>query len=155
MAKKKKAVKKPTIEAIATEDTVRAHNKPILLKALKKVKAANVIVTYSGSGDSGMVDNIEMLDSSGRVIEANPEVTVKMRSSRFENGGWLMETKNKSLAIRAALEDLAYGWIGENHGGWENNGGGQGTLTIDVKNKEFHLHHEENYTETESYEYKL
>ena len=46
-------------------------------------------------------------------------------------------------------------WVDLHHGGWENNEGGAGVMTIRVADDHFLLEHVDYYTESSDYTYSL
>lgn len=74
-----------------------------------------VTIEYHGSGDEGFIEGI-----TGLPIDLDSDELEKY------------------------LESWAYDLLEENWGGWEINEGSQGTITIDVKAREVHVHHGEN-----------
>ena len=92
-----------------------------LIPELLGAGVANVEVAYSGYGDSGAVDDIQYRDAAGEAVDRS---TVAQTTQLEE----------------ALCEFLPYGY--------ENNDGGQGTLTLDVQTGHITLAHQENYTES-------
>jgi hypothetical protein len=104
----------------ASDDNLKANILPVLAKA----GVAKVVAEYSGYGDSGAIDGISYLDSNDNHVALTGEA-----------------------ACLTGLEDALYEYL---PAGFEINDGGQGTLTVHVKEGRVELDHGENYTETRS-----
>lgn len=130
-------------------------NRRHLHKALKRLGAASVVVSYSGSGDSGQIDEVSVYRDKEQ-IKSEKNVSILVASSKWtEADGWLERVSAKRMAISAALEQFVYDWIESEHAGWENNDGASGECTITVASNEFILNHITYYTESESTEHVL
>lgn len=92
-----------------------------ILPVLAQAGVARVVAEYSGYGDSGAIDRIAYLDAQGQPVSLPGEA-----------------------AVATSLENALYEFL---PGGFEINEGGQGTLTLNVKDGNAVLHHEENVTE--------
>ena len=57
--------------------------------------------------------------------------------------------------INDALRDFTLTWVNAHHGGWENDEGGDGTVTLYVPANHCQLAHSECYTERNDYAYSL
>ena len=90
-----------------------------VIPALLACGVANIEVAYSGYGDSGAIDGVQFRDAAGlRVVRDN-----------IPHG------------VREKLETCAYAFL---PAGFENNDGGQGSLTIDLPTRKITLQHEQN-----------
>jgi hypothetical protein len=103
-----------------------AHWKRIL-ETLAAAGVVKIVIEYSGSGDSGAIDEVNFFDQAEMEIDS-------------EAAGLVEEDNN-------FIEDQVY-TILEDYSDWYNNDGGQGTLTVDVSTGKFDCHHGSNYTET-------
>lgn len=130
-------------------------NRRRLHKALKRLGATSVVVSYSGSGDSGQIDEVSVYRDKEQ-IKSQENVSILVASSKWtKDGGWIERVKSTPLALDAALEQFVYDWIESEHAGWENNDGASGECTITVSSNEFILNHVTYYTESESTEHVL
>lgn len=104
-------------------DRAKARLRDVILPRLKQWGVSQVVVNYSGYGDSGCLDAISYRDAAGKPVDM--------------------------ALVRPAsdpdIENTIYEFLPS---GFENNDGGQGTLTIDVRNASLKLAHSQNYTET-------
>lgn len=107
----------------ARAENSKAQLRDVLLPRLKQWGVSRVVVEYSGYGDSGGIDGIAYLDANGQAVNMA-----------------LVKTASDPAINEFAYECLPLGF--------ENNEGGQGTLTIDVLAGTVTIAHSENYTAT-------
>lgn len=140
----------------ASAQTRLLTNRRRIHRALKRLNATHVVVSYSGCGDSGQIDSIRMLNGD---VEIKPfkNIRVLTATSKFDHQAsrWIEQAKNKSVPILEALETLVYDWLESEYAGWENNDGASGDCTIDVAGDSFLLEHTWYYTESETAEHSL
>lgn len=131
------------------------ENRERLLAALSALSIQTAVIDYSGGGDSGDVS--ELVVSPPEQMTQVTQATVILRCVRGEwrDGKYHPIVEDQPVLLRQALEDFTLDWVNATHGGWENNDGGQGTVTINVADNTFVLEHTEFYTESHSYEYAL
>ena len=130
-------------------------NRRRLHKALKRLDATSVVVTYSGSGDSGQIDEVNVYRDKTQ-IKSEKNVSVIVASSKWsQDSGWIERVKSESMTLEAGLEQFVYDWIESEHAGWENNDGASGECTIEVATNDFNLNHITYYTKNESTEHVL
>ena len=94
-----------------------------VLPALRNRRVATVEAAYSGYGDSGAIDGVQYRDEAGERVD---RTTI-------------------AQPLVEQLETCIYEFLPS---GFENNDGGQGTLTIDTRTTKVTIQHQENYTET-------
>lgn len=144
-------------------ETMRAQSHSRLLtnrrrihRALKRLSATQVVVSYSGSGDSGQIDSVTILNGD-EPFKPLKNVRVLVSTSQFDRAAnaWIESTKNKCVPIQEAIESLVYDWIESEYAGWENNDGASGDCTIDVEEDSFRLEHTWYFTESETMEHSL
>lgn len=134
---------------------VQVHNRKVLRDALFDLGVTEAMVEYSGGGDSGDVSDVlcqpEFVLSS--LTSKHVEIMDACRS--FNGTAYVDVIKTISCSLREALEAFAMVWLEIEHGGWEIDDGGSGTMTIDVMANRFTLNHREYYQESTEYEYAL
>lgn len=125
-------------------DSFYQINRQNILNALKKNGVKSVEVQYSGSGDSGQIDDVSDV----------PDDQIEMHdsSSRFSEGEWRESVTLEKRPLREAVEWLCYEVLEREHPGWEINEGSNGTLQFDVKEAKIHLTHNYFTIETEENE---
>jgi hypothetical protein len=129
-------------------------NKKVILKALRDLGVKEVSVCYSGSGDSGCIDHVDFGDNT---VDKYHVVTVEEKSSRFDNvtQAWIETAAQKDVPICDAIESFCYDLLEEKHGGWENDAGADGSFTLNADTGQIAWNHNEYYTESNSYNYKV
>ena len=114
-------------------------------------KSPKIIITYSGSGDSGCIDYIELWGDEKVFLTRSVGYSHDELSIGFPEKSPLSEIdkenvmQNKTLnSLMVYLEDMIYDMLEERHGGWEINDGqeGQFTITFGDKFKDAHVEHE-------------
>ena len=60
-----------------------------------------------------------------------------------------MPRSNADPAVRDAIETLAYDFLGQTHGGWENSDGAYGDFTFDVADRTITLDYNERHMESD------
>ena len=140
-------------------EAVRANRQP-LLTALAALAITQLVVRYEGGGDSGDVSELEIFPES--LAQANIANTLKVEqltyhclAGEYQDGEYRYFLQEQQSSIDSALRDFTLTWVDAHHGGWENNDGGSGTVTINVTEGTFRLEHTEYYTECSNYEYDL
>ena len=114
---------------------------------LKDLKIESFRVEYSGSGDSGEIDEISY-EPKDLKIEVDVGTWKKFDQQSFE-----YKETNEPRPLKDFIEDFCYELLEDNHGGWEINEGQSGAIEWDIKDND--LSH--NYTtyiehsESESY----
>ena len=103
-------------------------------KKLKELKLKSFSVEYSGSGDSGEINEISW---TPKKLNASVDVGTWKR--------WNMKTLDHEYttdhkSLRDYIEDFCYDLLGDNHGGWEINEGQSGN--IDWNSKDNTIRHE-------------
>lgn len=119
---------------------IRARNKEIIFAALAQIGIERVTVGYDGSGDSGQIDSIEAWDAADQKI---PLPSIRKVQLASENPGRPVE----DIGLEAAVEQLAWDYLYDNHCGWENNDGAFGTFEFLVPDRLITLEHNERYTD--------
>jgi hypothetical protein len=105
-----------------------------------------ITVHYEGSGDDGNIETIDAFAADSTLIDLDV-----MGSFEVLVPEWDPEAKDYKDAVavqpaREAIEQLVNGLIDQNgHGGWENNDGGYGDITLTQAGIEWE--HGDYYTE--------
>lgn len=155
---KSKAVAKTatqTYEEMSTK--CLKENKSVILDALKDANATKVLVSYSGSGDSGGIDFVQVFRKKTDITDTLEAIEVEIIGvcHRWNYDEFNPETKKTKYTLTKALEEFVSDWIAVHHPGWYNNDGADGEATITVTGGKFELSHNEHHTQSENYEYSL
>lgn len=129
----------------------------MILEALEKLSIVKVVVSYSGSGDSGQVEDATAFDKDDApIVMDDVVVDVTADKSVFKEGvGFEHVVGVVSTPLKEALEEMAYDALEMKHPGWENNDGASGELVVIVSDKSFTLGHDSYYTTSDHTESKL
>ena len=109
--------------------------KELLMTLLKVMGGAKVHVSFSGGGDSGNIDNAELLDAEGNRIDLKgAEFEWESEESYHdpEEGKWRMRSVVETMPLNDILVKITEDALESTDLDWYNNEGGQGALTIDL-----------------------
>ena len=101
-----------------------------LIRALRDAGVTKVTVEFDGSGDSGNIYE-PVFDPPVKNIMDREVHDTTFEASDWSDGTLKKVVRNKS--IRDLLDDVCYGILGAEHGGWEINEGSFGTFHINVE----------------------
>lgn len=142
----------------------RAHRDKLVAK-LKELGIETIVVSFSGSGDSGSITGIDAKPTPNDKITTwehadtlrNHTMLWVMSWSVFENGSWVRRKEDKEMCLDQVLEKVAYQALDESGLDWYNNDGGQGefTMTIEGNSVEIELDVGINYTQTHEHRFRL
>jgi hypothetical protein len=116
-------------EALIQANTV---NKAAVFAALSAASITRVTVAFDGAGDSGQINDI--IAKAGEADITLPNVEIQF--------------DDRPLLLSDAIEHLCFDYLSQEHGGWENNDGGQGDFTFHVEEQRIELDFNEFYTES-------
>ena len=106
--------------------TVNELNKAVLFEALAPAGITAINVEFDGEGDSGQINGV-----SAHIGDQPTPLPPTMITIREISWGET-EATSSELTLEAAVESLCYDYLEQEHGGWENNGGGYGEFHISV-----------------------
>ncbi len=116
-----------------------------LFDALAAAGITSVAVNFDGYGDSGQIESIDAL--AGAEAVSLPDTLVEIAGLAWGEP----EARTPLLSLRAAIEELAYDFLGQTHGGWPDGDGAYGDFTFDVEQRSISLDYNERYSATENY----
>jgi hypothetical protein len=114
-----------------------AQAKTSLFDCLEDAGLILITVDFDGSGDSGQIEGIFAFDENGEV--AVPRASLPCISL---NAGARADT-TELQSVSDVVEALAYDFLEEEHGGWENNDGAYGEFRFDVTDRTITLAYHE------------
>lgn len=114
-----------------TTDPVLSHNRTVLLDALRAAGAATAVISYSGYGDSGNANEIQILDAGGQAVTGDQTVSLMREDARYVDGQWQSTHALTDMSLRDALDAFGDRAVSLHHPGFENNEGGDGEITFD------------------------
>jgi len=121
----------------ALSASMHAANKTALFDALEAAGITSVLVTFDGSGDSGQIEEIGAV--SGDQPRDFPAGAVVIGRAYWGAD----EADRMECSVYQAVETLAYAFLEETHGGWENNEGAYGEFTFSVADRSIILDYNE------------
>ncbi len=117
-------------------------NKAIVFDALIAAGITNVIVGFDGEGDSGQIDGAAAY--AGDKLVNFPDTKVTIHDAQYNKD----DLDTRETTLRDAVEDLCYGYLEQEHGGWEINDGAYGEFTIDVPARKISLDFNARFTDS-------
>jgi len=131
----------------AAQDRLHAElqprNKAALFDAVAAAGVTHVVVTFDGYGDSGQIEHIEL--KAGDATVAMPQAEIEIASAVWAQA----EPERSLVSVADAIERLAYDFLEQTHGGWEDNDGAYGDFTFDVAARTITLDYNERTTASE------
>ena len=124
-------------EFTALTDSIRPSNKNALFDALAAAGITSVLVHFDGYGDSGQIEDIDAV--AGDKPRDLPAVEIEIAHVNWGHP----EIDRSTCSVRDAIERLAYDFLEQTHGGWENNEGAFGDFTFDVADRSIKLDYNE------------
>lgn len=108
------------------------EHRALLLSTLKLIGAKQVVVHFSGGGDSGEIDNAQVLDAQDNTIDCDKhKLKWEIPKSVLLGEKWEYQIEETELPLSEILVKLTEHALEESGHDWYNNEGGQGHLRID------------------------
>ena len=98
-------------------ESIHAFNKDALFPVLAAAGITSVLVHFDGSGDSGQIEEID-------VVSGDEPASLPTGNVAIQRANWgATEAEHIECSVSDAVEARVYALLEENHGGWENNEG--------------------------------
>jgi len=136
-------------EQSARIDALRPANRDRLFDGLTAAGITHVTVTFDGEGDSGQIDSIG--GWCGDKAVDFPAVEIPFAALTWDSP----EVEMRSLSLEDVVEQLAYNFLSDAHGGWENNDGAYGEFCFDANARSIHLAFNERFTSSELFTHEF
>jgi hypothetical protein len=120
---------------------VNAFNKTAVFEALSTAGIQSVTVKFDGCGDSGQIEEVVALTNEAPVHFPDAKLTLKATTFGRD------EVITKELSVREAVEELCYGYLEQEHDGWEINDGAFGEFTLNVSERRVVLNFNARFTD--------
>lgn len=130
-------------ERSAQIEALRPGNKGRLFDALTAAGITHVTVTFDGAGDSGQIESIDA--RAGDKAAGFPAAELPYAALTWDDP----EVEMRNLSLEEVVEQLAYDFLSDAHGGWENNDGAYGEFCFDAAARCIHLEFNERFTSSE------
>tara|TARA_Y100000296_G_C5169144_1_gene256341 strand:- start:383 stop:856 length:474 start_codon:yes stop_codon:yes gene_type:complete len=115
---------------------------------LKKNGIESFHIAYYGFGDDGDVAEVDIKPESLASVVPKDRFEYQSEWSSSEYESKWFDVKDNKLTFSQIIENIGWKIVNHNHGGWENNEGGQGTISYNTKDNKILLSHGQNYVET-------
>jgi hypothetical protein len=134
------------------------QNKLKILKCLKtKTNVKKVEITYSGSGDSGAVEEASFLDIYDKEVKKTELFNTNVKYKSMLNSWQAYGDRDAGVSVKElekniieAIDDFCWNVLETTRGGWEINDGAEGVFNIDVDKGTVSVSHTEYYTESKT-----
>jgi|LakMenEpi03Aug12_release.lakeMendotaPanAssembly.Ray.scaffolds.fasta_scaffold372861_2 hypothetical protein len=127
-----------------------------LMRVLKAEGVTRVEVEFDGSGDSGSIEAPVFFKRRGKGYATGTEFAGKeVPGSEFEASDWSggkCKKVTRQKTIGELIEDVCYGILGSEHGGWEINEGSFGTFIFRVDDDKVLVTFNQRIESVESYD---
>ena len=124
-------------------------NKGATFDALAAVGITIVTISFDGYGDSGQIESVEA--KAGEDVVPLAAGTITITSPLWCQ----LEPETKQMSVYDAIEKLAYEFLEDTHGGWEDGEGAYGDFTFDVSARTITLDYNERYIETHYHQHEF
>jgi len=136
-------------ERIARMDALRPANRDRLFDGLTAAGITHVTVTFDGEGDSGQIESIGAW--AGEKAVNFPATEVPYAALTWDSP----EVEMREMSLEDVVEQLAYDFLSDAHGGWENNHGAYGEFCFDAAARSIHLEFNERFTSSELFTHEF
>jgi len=135
-----------------SQNKINKQEQEVLYTQLNLLGAREVVVEFSGAGDSGQIDSVYYLDKNNEPQDI-PKDMIAWTSQTYGHE----QPKTEESTLEDAIEDICYRSLDGTGLDWYNNEGGQGRLIIDFKKSppKTTLHVGINEMTTEDHEFDL
>ena len=125
-------------------------NKAMMFAALAAAGIHTVVVEFDGSGDQGQVGSIAAF-TAGNTGTDLPDARIAVREVVFEEPSVSFSMQSP----RQMIEGMAYDFLGQTHGGWEDGDGAYGEFTFTVADQTIALDFNERFTDSTNHQHEF
>ena len=136
-------------ERTARIEALRPGNKDRLFDGLTAAGITHVTVTFDGAGDSGQIESIGAW-SGDKAVDFHA-TEIPYAALTWDNP----EVEMRSLSLADVVEQLAYDFLSDTHGVWENSDGAYGEFCFDASARCIHLEFNERFTASELFTHEF
>ncbi|MCV2894886.1 DUF6878 family protein [Lentibacter sp. XHP0401] len=136
-------------ERDARVTALRPANKERLFDGLAAAGITHVTVVFDGYGDSGQIESISAW--VGETAVDFPRTQIAYAALTWD----APEVEMRQLSLEDVVEQMAYDFLSDTHGGWENNDGAYGEFCFDAAARCIHLEFNERFTSSELYNHEF
>ena len=124
-------------------------NKAAVFDALSAAGITEIVVWFDGEGDQGQIQSVAA--RSGQTPSELPTIAVTLASTAWGAD----DITTREMPLPEAAEELCYGYLEQEHGGWENNDGAFGEFTFDVTERRIELDFNARFSDSVSYSHSF
>lgn len=137
---------KHVASSASTPNYVYLDNLRKVLPLLEQHGVHSVNVTFSGSGDSGAIDDVYYAPQIAASVRTIP--VEQMTLNRVFDRIWRTTTASETVSLDQAIMNITDNYLAETGVNWYDNDGGYGELAIDVAGRTVSLDVNVNYTQS-------
>ncbi len=130
------------------EARIREINRTAIFDALAMASIDLVVALFDGYGDSGQIQDIE---AQGDTPDAMERVEMQLAALPWGK----TEPDYFPVTLAKAIEELIFHYLGDLHGGWEDNEGSYGEVRFDVWGRTITLDFNERYVASDHTQHEL
>jgi hypothetical protein len=150
-------VVKPNSKPETARRKVFEYNKKVILAALRFACAAQATVRYSGCGDSGCIDEVDITPETLHAVDPEKVFATLAHLREYRSRGKpALRVEEESLGLKAALRAF---WeealVASEHDGYQDGEGGEGALEINVVEGAVRLTHTTFFRDSDTVEHEL
>lgn len=111
------------------------NRKRLFFTLLKVLGGSKAVVAFDGSGDSGSIDCVDLLNREGERIDlTGAKFEWPTRTSNFDptTNKWVNGSEVQEMDVDDILKEICENALDDQGVDWYNNEGGYGELTIDL-----------------------
>jgi hypothetical protein len=120
-------------------------NKTVLFDTLASLGVTTIVVDFDGEGDSGQINSVAAFvnDQPFQL----PKTMLTIRSASWSDDG----LQTRDIPLEEGVEEICYGYLTQEHGGWENNEGAYGEFTLTVAERKVELDFNMRFSDSANY----
>lgn len=134
----------------ALDAEIAPDNRAALFDALAAADIHTVVVAFDGYGDSGQIESVEAFGADNETLSL-PAEPILFRQVAFHSA----TVEQQIQPVREVIESMAYDFLGQTHGGWEDNDGAYGEFTFSVAQRSIELDYNERYTASDYHHHEF
>ena len=120
-------------------------NKTVLFDTLAALGVTLITVDFDGEGDSGQINSVVAF------VNGEP-FTLPPTMLTIHHSSWdSAELTTREIPLEAAIEEVCYGYLEQEHGGWVNNDGAYGEFTLTVAERKIELDFNARFSDSINY----
>ena len=115
-----------------------------LIPVLRELEVESIHINFSGSGDSGQIDDVTIEPESAESVR----VSYLSVTREFEDGHYVSRQQEVEAPLNEVITDIVYEYLDDTGVDWYNNDGGYGEFNLDVESNELTMTVNQNFMES-------